>query len=278
MLEDLGRGALLDEHAVGHDQHPVGDAPDHRQVVADEQHPGALVAQLTEQSQHTGLDGLVEGGGGLVGDDEARFARDARRDEGALPLAAGELAGALAGTQLGVVQADAAQQLEGALASGGGAEVGVQGEGVADLAADRAQGVERDECVLRDEAHGAAAQPPQASPGQAEHRLARHGQLGGGDAGAFARQAEDAARADALARAGLTDDRHALARRDLEADAVHHPASAEADRQVTYAKHRLAHDALLFRFWMPRPSTVAAAAAATIASPGKNVIHQKLAM
>src|SRR5690606_38986062 len=197
---------------------------------------------------------------------------------GALRLPARELAGALPGTELGVVEADAAQQLDRAGAAGCGVEAGVQGEGVGDLAADGTQGVERDERVLRDEPDGAAAQPAQAPAGHTEHGLPRHGQRGGGDRGAVAREAEDAARGHALARAGLADDRDALARRDLEAHAVDDAAPAEADRQVLHAKDRPAHAALLFRFWIPRPSTVAAAALATMASPGKNVIHQKLAM
>jgi hypothetical protein len=295
-LEHLRRCALLDDDAVGHDEHPVGDAQHHRQVVADQQHPGAVVAQLPQQPEHARLDRLVECGGGLVGDDQARLAGDPRGDEGALPLPAGELPGPLAGPQLGVRQAHALEELDGARAARGGVEPGVQGERVADLAADRPQGVQRDQRVLRDQADGAAAQPAQAPPGQREHVLPVHAELRGRDLRPLPGQTDDAARGHALARARLADDRHALPRRDLEADAVDHPAHATApgpaavrkgDDQVPDAQHRLGrgsglgglgHTALLFRFWMPRPITVAAAALATIARPGKNVIHQKFAM
>jgi hypothetical protein len=311
-LEHLRRGSLLDDHPVGHDEHPVGDTQHHRQVVADEQHPGAVVAQLTQQPEHTGLDGLVQCGGGLVGDDQPGFAGDARGDEGSLPLPAGELPGALAGPQLGVGQAHPFQELDGARAARGGVEAGVQGERVADLAADRPQGVQRDERVLRDEADGAAAQPAQAPSGQREHVLPGDGQLGGGHPRTLPSEADDAAGGDALARTRLTDDRDALAGRHLEADAVDDaplataapgppllldvprpPPVRERDDQVPDAQHGLgrprrprpphlldrpAHAALLFRFWMPRPMTVAAAALATIARPGKKVIHQKFAM
>ena len=50
-------------------------------------------AQVAEQSEDLGLDGDVEGGGGLVGDEQAGAMHERHGDEDALALPAGELVG-----------------------------------------------------------------------------------------------------------------------------------------------------------------------------------------
>ena len=87
----------------------------------------------------------------------------------------------------------------------------VEAQRVVDLAADRAQRVERDERVLQDEADVAAADAaPLAFAGTPSSRPPMRSVL---DSAREPRpgQAEQRARGDALARAGLADDRDALA-------------------------------------------------------------------
>ena len=83
--------ALLDDDAVVHHRHPVGQPRDHGQVMADDQHRGALAAQGFEQGQHLRLHGGVEGRGGFVGDQQTRVAGDGRSDQRPLAQATGQL-------------------------------------------------------------------------------------------------------------------------------------------------------------------------------------------
>ena len=104
--KDFGRG-LLDDLAVLHDGDPVGDLGDDGEVVRDEEH-GEVVgaAQVVEQAQYLGLDGNIERGGGLVGDQQTGAVDECHGDEDALALAAGELVGIVAEAALGVGQAN----------------------------------------------------------------------------------------------------------------------------------------------------------------------------
>ena len=62
-----------------HDGHPVADLGDDPQVVGDEE-VGQAVAllELGQEVQDLGLDGDVQGGDGLVGDDQPGFRASAR--------------------------------------------------------------------------------------------------------------------------------------------------------------------------------------------------------
>ena len=91
-LEDLAHAAGLDDAALLHDHDVVGEVADHRQVVGDEDEGDAEVAaQVGEELDDLGLDRDVEGGDGLVGDDELGLQGEGAGDGDALALAAGEL-------------------------------------------------------------------------------------------------------------------------------------------------------------------------------------------
>ena len=76
---------------VPHDHDAVGDLGDHAHVVGDEEHRHALlVLQRLDQLQDLRLDGDVERGGRLVGDQQLRPAGQRHRDHHALAHAAGE--------------------------------------------------------------------------------------------------------------------------------------------------------------------------------------------
>ena len=67
----LLRGAGFDHATEVHHHHPVGNMPDHAQVVADEQvREPEILAQPDEEVQDLRLDGNVEGGDRLVADEE----------------------------------------------------------------------------------------------------------------------------------------------------------------------------------------------------------------
>ena len=66
----LGRTRLDDLSAV-HDQDPVTGLGDDREVVGDQQQGELVVAaQAGDELEDLGLDDGVEGGGGLVGDEQ----------------------------------------------------------------------------------------------------------------------------------------------------------------------------------------------------------------
>ena len=88
-LVDVGD---LDELAEVHDPDPVADVLDDREVVGDEQVGEAeLLLEVVEEVEDLALDRDVEGGDGLVADDELGVEGERPGDADALPLAAGEL-------------------------------------------------------------------------------------------------------------------------------------------------------------------------------------------
>ncbi|KAG1361592.1 hypothetical protein G6F61_014284 [Rhizopus arrhizus] len=76
---------------MGHHHHAVGNLGHHAHVVRDEQHGHADFAlQVPDQVDDLGLDGDVQRGRWLVGDQQRRLAGQRHRDHHALPLAAGQ--------------------------------------------------------------------------------------------------------------------------------------------------------------------------------------------
>jgi hypothetical protein len=82
----------LDDLPQVHDRDPVGQVPDHRQVVADEQ-VGDLqpLLQVLEQAEDARLDADVQRRHRLVQDQDLRAERQGPGDADPLPLPAGEL-------------------------------------------------------------------------------------------------------------------------------------------------------------------------------------------
>jgi len=69
--EELGRVGFLGHLAGVHDNGAVGTPGDHAHVVGDEQDAHVQpLTQLVDEVEDLGLDGDVEGGGGLVGDQQ----------------------------------------------------------------------------------------------------------------------------------------------------------------------------------------------------------------
>ena len=95
--EDLGGGTLLDDLAAVHHGDVVRDVADDGQVVRDEEHgEPELALDVANQVEDGTLDGDVERGRDLVGEDDLRTRGERPRDRDALTLSAGQLTGARA--------------------------------------------------------------------------------------------------------------------------------------------------------------------------------------
>ncbi len=90
--EQLFDRRLFDDAARVHDGDAVGDFGDDAEVVRDEEHGEvARPPQLVDQLKNLRLNGHVERGRRLVGDEQPRVARERHRDHHALPHPAREL-------------------------------------------------------------------------------------------------------------------------------------------------------------------------------------------
>ena len=92
LFEQRLDGRFLDLLAGIHHHHTLRGLRDHAEIVGDQDQPGAeRLLQVDEQLQDLRLDGDVERGGRLVGDQQLRPAGQRHRDHDALAHAAGEL-------------------------------------------------------------------------------------------------------------------------------------------------------------------------------------------
>src|SRR5438874_6602998 len=92
--EDSAHGSGLDDTAGLHDGHAIPGPRHHPEVVGDEDHRVAVaLLQLLEQAEVLRLDGQIEAGRRLVGDEQPRRARDGHGADDALAHAARELVG-----------------------------------------------------------------------------------------------------------------------------------------------------------------------------------------
>ena len=92
MLEHFRRRADLDDAAEVHHGDAVGDMLHHRQIVRDENHGEFhLAGEVAEEVQNLRLDGDIQRGDRLIGDDELGLDGQRACDGNALALAAGKL-------------------------------------------------------------------------------------------------------------------------------------------------------------------------------------------
>ena len=88
LADQRGDRVLLDDPAGVHDGDAVGDLDRGAEVVADEDHRHAgLALQLAQKQQDLGLHRRIDGSRRLVGEQQARPARERQRDPRALALA-----------------------------------------------------------------------------------------------------------------------------------------------------------------------------------------------
>jgi hypothetical protein len=220
IVQDGARVPALDDPAQVHDRDPVGIGGDGREVVGDHHHRDAVVVRKgAQQVEDLGADADVQHADRLIGHDQVRPQRERGGDGHPLPLAAGQLE--RQASQVGVHRRHAGL-----------------GQGLADAVSHLRRrgadpvdpqrlghdvehphpGVQRLVRVLEDHLHP-AAHASQLAARQAAQVAALHQHL----ASARRQQPQQQVGGGRLARAGLADDGQHLARRHLEADAVHRP-------------------------------------------------------
>ena len=90
--KDLSYGACFEDLALAHDGDSRGYLADDGEIVAGEENGEAALALKTgEKRKDLCLNGDVERGGWLVGEQQLRLVNERHGDENALTLAAGEL-------------------------------------------------------------------------------------------------------------------------------------------------------------------------------------------
>jgi hypothetical protein len=160
MGEEIGAVGGFDDLTGVHDRQPVRGLGHHPQVMGDEEHrqPG-LRLQPLEQAQHLGLNGDVQGRGGLVGDQQLRITGQGHGNHDALLHTAGELMGIFPDTPPRVRDADGIKQFQNPVGHRPAVTIGVGRHRLGDLAAHRQDGVEGGLGLLEDHAHAAAPHP-----------------------------------------------------------------------------------------------------------------------
>jgi hypothetical protein len=100
-----------------------------------------LSLKAFEQIYHLGLDGYIQSGCGLIGDEQLRIIGQGHGNHGALPLPSGQFVGIGDHTLAGILNADQFQQFLGFLTGLGFTEPFVQQEHLVYLSFDGMQGV-----------------------------------------------------------------------------------------------------------------------------------------
>ena len=221
--EQVDRRRLLDDLAGVHHDDARAVLRHNAEIVRDEEDGRAQAArEIGEQLEDLRLDGDVERGRRLVGDDERGVHDERHRDDDALAHAAGELMRIFPRALLGRGDADEREHLD---RLGPRVALGrprVDARDLADLVADGEHRVQRRHRLLehhRDAIashvlHLALRQTEQVASLEA-HDAARL------DAPGRAHEAQDGERGDALAASRLPDDADRLAHADGERHAVH---------------------------------------------------------
>ena len=241
--QDVACVAVFDEAPRVHDGDLVGDLGRDAEVVGHEDHRHAhLALDLAQQDQDLNLHGGIEGGRRLVGEQEARAARQRHGDHHALAQPAGQLVRIGLEPPLGRRHAHQLQQLQRAGQGCLPADALVAAHRLGDLAAHRVQRIERRHRLLEHHGHQGAAQPGHRTFAERAdvvlrdvHRAFDHGPLLGV-------QAQQGPHHDRLARAGLPDHAQDLAALKVERNPVDRPdrrlPTDEPDAQFIDANER----------------------------------------
>ena len=275
VLVQLVDGCLFGLAAGVHHDHAIGDVGDDAEVVRDQHDRGAeTVADVAHQVEDPGLDGHVERGGRLVGDQDLRVAGERDRDHHPLAHPARELVRILVHPRTGRGDPHEVEQLHGSGTRGATrvAEVALQHLG--HLAADGERGVEGRHRLLEHEGDLAAADP-------LELRVRRGQQVGVAEPSGAAddcgrrQEPEQREHRHRLAAPGLADHAEHLALDERERELVDRLGGAvvglEAHREVAHVQQRGRHQRVVRgsrASRSPSPSRLNASAQRKIASPG----------
>jgi hypothetical protein len=236
-LEDRFRSRRLDHVPLLHHDDAIAIGGGEAKIVGDQDgRHAALARQFDHEIHHRLLGRHVEPGGGLVGDQELRPARERKRDDDALAHAAREF------ERIGVVALARPRDpnlLEGFDRLFGGivgCRLHVPHQDVRDLPADLADGIESGARVLEDHRDFAATQVAHGLFGRIVHIETGEAHRALGDAAGAIEDAHHRIGGDRLARARLADDRQrfALGQREVDMlDGTHGAAAGvEFDREI----------------------------------------------
>ena len=211
---------LLHDLAAVEDDGAAAKLADHAEVVGDEGDGGAqLVPQTAHQIQHLGLDGHIQGGGGLIRDQQLRPAGQGHGDHHPLAQAAGELVGIAVHPLFRHGDVHHPQRLDGLFPGLLLVQSLVEAEHLHQLVAHGEHRVQRGHGLLKDHGHPVAPDLPELLHGHLQQLLPVQGD-GAGDPCVGLGQPHDGKGRHALAAAGLSHDAQGLSLADIEADAV----------------------------------------------------------
>jgi hypothetical protein len=176
LAEEVFPVAGFHQFAGVHDPHPVGHARHHAQVVGDQQHAHAAARlEIGQQIEHLGLDGHVEGRGGLVGDQQAGVARQGDGDHHPLLHATRQLEGVFGQAPPGVGNAHRIEQALGFVPGRLAMQAPVTDQHFTDLVADGHHRIEAGGRLLEDHRQVLAADVAHAGFRQILQGFARQG-------------------------------------------------------------------------------------------------------
>src|SRR5262249_2093164 len=285
--EDAGRRRYLDDAPGVDDRHAVAELGHHAEIVRDEQDGhAALCLQAAQEIEDLRLDGDVECGRGLVGDQQLRPWCERQGNHRALAQAAGELVRIIAGALSRGGYLDVIEHLDGALPRRAAATARGREHCGGDLVADGEHRIERCHRLL--EYHGDTCSP-HAAHGLGvlvEKVVALEADAAADDRPGRWHEPHDRERRDALAGAGFTHEPQHLAALDGEADAVHRPHHARArgelrpeavDREHWHRarSYTFSRGSSVSRSQSPRRFT--ASTVSMMASPGSVASHHAVA-
>ena len=236
--EELVHARPFHDLAGVHDGHVVGDLGHDAEVVGHEDHGHAqFVAQGGQQVQDLGLDGDVQRGGGLVGQQDTGLADQGHGDHGPLAHAAGELVGIGAGPGRRVGDLHPLEGLDGGQHRRPSTDPLVDQDHLGDLVAHGERGVQAGVRLLEDHGHLLAADRPQGTGGEVDQLPTVEADRPRGDATrAPGEQAHEGQRRDRLSAAALADEGQRATGGQSQVDALDHPdppvAPGELDGQV----------------------------------------------
>ena len=228
-----------------HDDDLVTHLGDDSEIVGDEQNRHAKLAlEGAQEIEDLRLDGDVERGGGLVGDEQGGIAGEGHRDDHALPHAAGELMRVFQGADFRGRDTHLSEHLDREAGGFGLVAGAMEKKNLGELAADTVDGIERGHWLLKNHADPTAPDAEQV------------GGCGGGEVGALeadfaaydatgglGEETENREGGDAFAAAGFADQSESAAARDGEADAIHGAEQAgvgvEGDGEVADFEERV---------------------------------------
>ncbi len=235
-VENVPRGALLHDFAGVHHRHAVREVRHHAEVVGNQDNRRAgLVADFLHQLHNLRLDGHVQRGGRLVGNQQFRVAGERHRNHGALAHPAGKLVRVLARPLLRVGDLHHLQQADRLFAALPAAQVLVLLQGLGQLLADLFGRVQAGHRVLENHAHQLAADALHLLFARGDNVPAAQVDFAVFDAGGrHGVQLHHRLGGHALAAAAFADDGQRLARVHVQAHAAHgvHLARVGVERHL----------------------------------------------